>query len=41
MVPRVPSAKKQADDAKQLAKLLLRIDTNLKAREAKTGKAKP
>jgi hypothetical protein len=40
MVLNVPSARKQADDAKHLAKLLLRIETNLKAREAKqTGKA--
>jgi hypothetical protein len=35
---KVPSAKKQADDAKALAKLLLRIETNLKAREAKSAK---
>jgi hypothetical protein len=34
MVPTLPSAKKQAEDAKQLAKLLLRIETNLKARNA-------
>ena len=38
--PKVPSAKKQADDAKHLAKLLLRIETNLRARDAKqNGKA--
>jgi hypothetical protein len=36
--PKVLSAKRQADDAKALAKLLLRIETNLKARHAKTGK---
>ena len=42
MVLHVPSVKKQADDAKRLAKLLLRIETNLEAREAKpTGKARP
>jgi hypothetical protein len=35
-MPKVPSAKKQAEDAKQLAKLLLRIETNHKAREAKS-----
>jgi len=41
-MPKVPSARKQADNAQRLAKLLLRIETNLKARDAKeTGKAKP
>jgi hypothetical protein len=40
-VLKIPSAK-QADDAKRLAKLLLRIETNLKARQTKkTGKARP
>jgi hypothetical protein len=34
--PKVSSAKKQAYDAKHLAKLLLRIDTNLKACEAES-----
>jgi hypothetical protein len=39
MVLHVPSVKKQADDARRLAKLLARIETNRKAREAKqTGK---
>jgi len=40
-VPKVLSPKKQADNAKRLARLLARIETNLKAREAKTGKEKP
>jgi hypothetical protein len=35
-MPKVRSAKRQADDAKALAKLLLRIKTNLKARKAKS-----
>jgi hypothetical protein len=34
-MPKIPSARKQADDAKALAKLLVRIETNLKAREVK------
>jgi hypothetical protein len=36
MMPKLRSAKKQAEDAKQLTKLLLRIETNLKAREAES-----
>jgi hypothetical protein len=41
MVLKVPTVKKQADDAKRLAKLLARIEKNLKAHEAKrAGKAK-
>jgi hypothetical protein len=32
----VPSVKKQADDAKRLAKLLARVENNLKARDAKS-----
>jgi hypothetical protein len=35
---KVPSARKQADDAKALAKLLARIETNLEARQAKSAK---
>jgi hypothetical protein len=35
MMPKLRSAKKQAEDATQLTKLLLRIETNLKARDAK------
>jgi hypothetical protein len=38
MVLGVPSVKKQADDARRLAKLLGRIETNRKAREAKSAK---
>jgi hypothetical protein len=34
-LPKVSSAKKQADEAKALSKLLARIETNLKARDAK------
>lgn len=37
-VPKVPSAKKKADDAKRLAKLLARIEQNRKAREADTSR---
>ena len=40
-MPKIPSARKQADDAKALAKLLLRIETNLKVRAKQTGKAGP
>jgi hypothetical protein len=36
MVLNVPSAKKQADDAKRSAKLSLRIETNLKGRDARS-----
>jgi hypothetical protein len=40
MAPKAPSPKRQAADAKRLAKLLARIQKNRKAREAKTeGKA--
>ena len=39
-VPNVPSAKKQADDAKHLAKLLARIERNRKARETGTSRPK-
>jgi hypothetical protein len=40
MMHKVPSAKKQANDTKALAKLLVRIEKNLKIRAAKqTGKA--
>jgi hypothetical protein len=35
---RKASARKKADDAKALAKLLARIEKNLKTRDAKTGK---
>jgi hypothetical protein len=38
MVLHVPSVKKQADDAKRLAKLLARIEKNHKTREAKSAK---
>ena len=40
-MPKVPSAKKQAEDAKRLAKLLQRIERTLKAREAMIGAQKP
>ena len=33
-MPKVQSAKKQADDAKALAKLLARIEENLKTRDS-------
>jgi hypothetical protein len=36
-VSKVPSAKKQAQDAKRLAKLLQRIKRNLKARQSITA----
>jgi hypothetical protein len=40
-VSRVPSAKKKAEDARRLAKLMLRIKMNLKARQTKkTGRRK-
>ena len=34
-MPKIPSVKKQADDSKRLAKLLVRIEKNLKIRAAK------
>jgi hypothetical protein len=37
-MPKIPSARKQANDANRLAKLLARFETNLKAREAKSAK---
>jgi hypothetical protein len=36
MVRHVPTVKKQADDAKRLAKLLARMARNLKTRDAKS-----
>jgi hypothetical protein len=39
-VSKTPSPKKLADEARRLAKLLARIEKNLKAREVKTGKGK-
>ena len=40
-VPKVPSAKKQAEDARCLAKLLRRMERNRKAREATGSKKAP
>jgi hypothetical protein len=41
LMHKVPSPRKKADDEKRLAKLVARIEKNLKAREPETGPQKP